>query len=148
MGYEDGESFWNDFFETEGGEDAFDAIDTAIEALRAEQDLTPMEARREAHMRLEIAKAAKKAEAPVAVVCGAWHVPALKAKHTAKADHDLLKGFKKEKINPLGFRGRRRAYRVPRGMVPGFRLQNGMNTCGAPDRTKEPMPHGPYTSRA
>jgi hypothetical protein len=34
LGYEDGESFWNDFFETEGGEDAFDAIDTAIEALR------------------------------------------------------------------------------------------------------------------
>ncbi len=98
LGYEDGESFWNDFFETEGGEDGFDAIDTAIEALSAEQDLTPMEARREAHMRLEIAKAAKETEAPVAVVCGAWHVPALKAKHTAKADRDLLKGFKKEKI--------------------------------------------------
>ena len=98
VGYEDGESFWNDFFETEGGEEAFDAIDTAIEALRQEEELTPFEARREAHMRLEIAKAAKATDAHVAVICGAWHVPALKAKHTAKADRDVLKGFKKEKV--------------------------------------------------
>lgn len=98
VGYDDGESFWNDYFEADGGEEAFDAIDTAIEALREKEELTPFEARREAHMRLEIAKAAKAADGPVAVVCGAWHVPALKAKHTAKADRDLLKGVKKEKV--------------------------------------------------
>lgn len=98
VGYEDGESFWNDYFEADGGEDAFEAINLAINALREQDELTPFEARREAHMRLEIAKAAKGADAPIAVVCGAWHVPALQAKHTAKSDRDLLKGFKKEKI--------------------------------------------------
>lgn len=97
-GYEDGESFWNDLFETDGGDEAFEPINDAISALREDHALSPFEARREAHMRLEIAKAAKTAEAPVAVICGAWHVPALKAKHTAKSDRDLLKGFKKEKI--------------------------------------------------
>ncbi len=97
-GYEDGESFWNDFFETGDAEDAFDAMDTVIEAMRDEEELSQFAARREAHMRLEIAKASRGANTPVAVICGAWHVPALKAKHAAKADRELLKGFKKEKI--------------------------------------------------
>ncbi|MCI4663365.1 MAG: DUF5682 family protein [Neomegalonema sp.] len=97
-GYEDGESFWNDLFETDGRAESFEAIDSAIDALRESEELTPFEARREAHMRLEIAKEAKAARAPVAVICGAWHVPALRAKHAAKADRDLLKGIKKEKI--------------------------------------------------
>ncbi len=94
-GYEDGESFWNDLFEVDEHQEAFDTIDTAIAALREDETLTPFEARREAHMRLEIAKAT---EEPVAVICGAWHVPALRARHSAKADRDLLKGYKKEKI--------------------------------------------------
>ena len=54
-GYEDGESFWNDFFETDGKEGAFDAMDTVIDAMRDEEELSQFAARREAHMRLEIA---------------------------------------------------------------------------------------------
>ncbi len=38
---------------------------------------------REAHMRLEIAKALKEHEGAIAVVCGAWHVPALGRKVAA-----------------------------------------------------------------
>jgi hypothetical protein len=49
-------------------------------------------------MRLEIARAAKESTGPVAVVCGAWHVPALAERHTASADRALLKGRTKVKI--------------------------------------------------
>lgn len=50
-------------------------------------------------MRLEIAKAAKESDGPVAVVCGAWHAPALAEKTPAKADRALLKGAPKRKIS-------------------------------------------------
>ena len=99
-GYEDGESWWNDVIE-ENPEPGpiFAAVADAMAALR--EDPTPpdgFEAAREAHMRLEIARSAKVAEGPVAVVCGAWHVPALTAKHTAKDDRALIKGAPKRKI--------------------------------------------------
>ncbi len=55
-------------------------------ALRAEAGpLSTREAAREAHMRIEIARAVKESEGPVAVVCGAWHVPALAASTTLAA---------------------------------------------------------------
>ncbi len=75
-------------------------------------------------MRLEIARAAKEQAGPVAVVCGAWHVPALaRAQHATSADRELLKGRpKSEDQGDLGavdraapvacqrlWRGRRRA---------------------------------------
>jgi hypothetical protein len=44
------------------------------------------EALREAHMRQCIREAIKAGHQRIAVVCGAWHVPALKASVTAKAD--------------------------------------------------------------
>ncbi len=55
------------------------------------------EAQREAHMRLEIAAARKEFDGPIAVVCGAWHVPALQATHTQKSDQALLKGIARRK---------------------------------------------------
>lgn len=98
-GYEDGESYWNDLFEASAGEDeVFAAIETAVTALREGEDLSAFEARREAHMRLEITAAAKQTDEPVAVICGAWHVPALRAKHPSAADRELLKGVNREKI--------------------------------------------------
>jgi Family of unknown function (DUF5682) len=60
--------------------------------------LTAHEAAREAHMRLEIARAVKEHDGPIAVVCGAWHVPALRESHPQSADRDILKGRPKTKI--------------------------------------------------
>ncbi|MCU0710568.1 MAG: DUF5682 family protein [Pirellula sp.] len=100
-GYEDGESWWQDVIE-ENPEPGpiFAAVADAMKALR--DSVAPPkehEAAREAHMRLEIAKSLKSASGPIAVVCGAWHVPALKEKHSMKDDRELLKGVAKRKIS-------------------------------------------------
>jgi hypothetical protein len=99
-GYEDGESWWRDVIEENPAPGpVFAAVADAMSALReAAPAPSAHEAAREAHMRLEIAKAAKETEGPVAVVCGAWHVPALRAAIAAAADRALLKGAPKEKI--------------------------------------------------
>ncbi len=99
-GYADGESWWSDVIE-ENPESTtvFAAVADAMAVLRAETGtLSPREAAREAHMRLEIAKAAGETDGRVAVVCGAWHVPALVAKHSLTTDRALLKGRGKVKI--------------------------------------------------
>jgi hypothetical protein len=99
-GYDDGESWWSDVIEEnpESGP-VFAAVADAMTALRAETtSLSTREAAREAHMRIEIARAAKEVDGPVAVVCGAWHVPALAASHSLTADRDLLKGRPKAKV--------------------------------------------------
>ncbi|MEM8740347.1 MAG: DUF5682 family protein [Pseudomonadota bacterium] len=99
-GYEDGESWWRDVIEENPKPGpVFEALADAMTALR--DGLAPptgVEAAREAHMRLEIAKARKTATGPVAVICGAWHVPALQAKHPAKDDRALIKSVPKRKI--------------------------------------------------
>jgi len=99
-GYEDGESWWRDVIEENPDPGpVFQAVADAMGALREDEGtLDKIEAAREAHMRLEIAKSAKAAEGPIAVVCGAFHVPALRAKHTAKDDRALLKGAPKAKV--------------------------------------------------
>jgi hypothetical protein len=83
--------------------DAFEAIAEAMAAVR--DDLgTPSgpeaerEARREAWMRRSIRAAVKEGRERVAVVCGAWHAPALSQMPTAKHDNDLLKGLPKTKV--------------------------------------------------
>jgi Family of unknown function (DUF5682) len=99
-GYEDGESWWRDVIEEnpEPGP-VFAAIADAMTALReAAPPIEEREAAREAHMRLEIAKAVKETDGTVAVVCCAWHVPALQQKAAATADRALLKGAPKHKI--------------------------------------------------
>lgn len=100
-GYEDGESWWQDVIE-ENPEPGpiFNAVADAMRALRDNiPNLKKEEAAREAHMRLEIAKSVKTTNGPIAVVCGAWHVPALKEKHSMKDDRELLKGVAKRKIS-------------------------------------------------
>ncbi|WP_210253033.1 DUF5682 family protein [Beijerinckia sp. L45] len=99
-GYQDGESWWRDVIEENSRPGpVFAAIADAMTALReAAPPVHGLEAAREAHMRLEIAKAAKDTEGAVAVVCGAWHVPALQQKASAAADRALLKGAPKQKI--------------------------------------------------
>ncbi|WP_192256039.1 DUF5682 family protein [Mesorhizobium caraganae] len=98
-GYEDGESWWADIIEQNPQPGPiFAAIADAMTTLRdGEGTIAPFEAKREAHMRLEIAAARKEFDGPIAVVCGAWHVPALQAAHTQKNDQALIKGIARRK---------------------------------------------------
>ncbi|WFU21723.1 DUF5682 family protein [Bradyrhizobium sp. CB1717] len=99
-GYDDGESWWSDVIEENPATGpVFAAVADAMTALRAdEKSLSAREAAREAHMRIEIAKAAKEYDGAIAVVCGAWHVPALAERRSLAADRELLKGRPKTKI--------------------------------------------------
>jgi hypothetical protein len=106
-GYDDSESWWNALVEQDThGPEIFAALEAAITALRERFDplqyQSPAEARteerREAHMRLAIAAALTETPGPVAVVCGAWHVPALRHKAAAKDDRAVLKGLAKVKV--------------------------------------------------
>ena len=54
---------------------------------------------REAYMRLQMRAAQQEFGDGVAVVCGAWHVPALREKTTVAADRALLKGLPKVKAD-------------------------------------------------
>ena len=98
-GYEDGESWWSDVIEQNPAPGPiFAAVADAMTALRsAETRLPEFEAKREAHMRLQIAAAQKEFDGAIAVVCGAWHVPALKTKVAKKDDQALLKGLSRSK---------------------------------------------------
>ena len=105
-GYDDGEAWWNHMVEERAdGTQLFDAIATAMTSLRAEigdKHPTPEAARREAlreaHMRQCIRAAQKDGRERIAVVCGAWHLPALRETVAAKADSALLKGLSKVKV--------------------------------------------------
>ncbi|MEU2512718.1 DUF5682 family protein [Streptomyces syringium] len=55
------------------------------------------DAAREAHMRLKLREARREFGDGIAVVCGAWHVPALTEKRTVAADRQALKGLPKVK---------------------------------------------------
>jgi hypothetical protein len=105
-GYVDGESWWNHMVEERGdGEQLFVAIAEAMSAVRAESsdthvppDEAQREALREAQMRQCLRQAKKDGYERIAVVCGAWHLPALQADVAAKADQALLKGLAKLKV--------------------------------------------------
>src|SRR4029079_14700976 len=81
----------------------FEAIAEAMTEVRAHAPAPPEsermeEERREAYMRT-VLRAALKAHSRVAVVCGAWHVPAPTAPlPTASADAAILKGLPKGKV--------------------------------------------------
>jgi hypothetical protein len=97
-GYDDAERWWEDVVEHRQG-DAFAALAEAMSALRpddAAAEDTGRDALREAYMRLQLRAAVKEFGADrVAVVCGAWHVPALRRRTTVTADRALLKGLPK-----------------------------------------------------
>ncbi|HEY7184856.1 MAG TPA: DUF5682 family protein [Blastocatellia bacterium] len=111
-GYSDGERWWESMVEHRcDGADLFVAILEAMAALR--ESALPAdhstgagpeaqrEARREAWMRQTIRAAVKEGFERVAVVCGAWHAPALAidagTTPSAKNDAALLKGLPKIK---------------------------------------------------
>jgi hypothetical protein len=113
-GYDDPERWWEDVVEHQRGSadgghplaDAlapFQAIAEAMAAVRAHAPAPPPnedhhERRREAYMRT-VLRAAVKAHSRVAVVCGAWHVPAL-TPPLPKVGEDaaLLRGLSKTKV--------------------------------------------------
>ncbi|CAM2905029.1 DUF5682 family protein [Rariglobus hedericola] len=100
-GYSDGERWWNDRVEErEHDGDLFAAVAEALTALRTELALPESERdlRREAWMRRGIREAEKSGAQNIAVVCGAWHVPALRRTVRASDDAALLKGLPKTKV--------------------------------------------------
>lgn len=100
-GYSDGERWWNDLVEQRRATDSdiFLGILEAMTALREGIPLNdPLENLREAHMRQSIRAARKEGYQRIAVVCGAWHTPALTDLSNAKADAALLKGLPKAKV--------------------------------------------------
>ena len=100
-GYEEGEEWWEQHFElNQQPKEVFEAVELAITSLRNELQKTDSleEQRREAFMRTGIRKAEKEMYHDIAVVCGAWHVPALKQKVTQKHDNDLVRKLPKVKI--------------------------------------------------
>lgn len=97
----DPERWWEDVIEHRGdGAPAFDAVADAMNAARAGFVPTLDERRREAHMRRAIRAAVKEGAETVAVVCGAWHVPALDVDATtATADNSLLRKLPRAKVS-------------------------------------------------
>jgi hypothetical protein len=105
-GYDDGESWWNHLVEERNDSlELFAAIGEAMTTVRSEAPARrrsdyeqQREVLREAHMRKTMRQAQKDGFERIAVVCGAWHVPALEKMPTAKADNDLLKALPKTKV--------------------------------------------------
>jgi hypothetical protein len=89
-GYDDPERWWEDVVEHVPGTGVFDALAEAIAFLRAEDtEPDPRDAVREAHMRKVLRRTVKDGYQRIAVVCGAWHVPALLPCAAAAAGQDL-----------------------------------------------------------
>ncbi|MFH8338826.1 DUF5682 family protein [Streptomyces sp. AM6-12] len=105
-GYDDPERWWEDVVEHRGPGERdpfapFEALAEAMGALRERYGVGghPRDLVREAQMRLRLRDARKEFGDAVAVVCGAWHVPALREKTTVTADRALLKGLPKVKAD-------------------------------------------------
>jgi hypothetical protein len=100
-GYGDTETWWDHLVEQRSSSlDLFAAIAEMMTALRdaAGPVVDDIEAKREAYMRTTIRQTVKEGRERIAVVCGAWHVPALAVQPSAKSDADLLRGLAKEKV--------------------------------------------------
>lgn len=101
-GFVDSERWWDVTFEHEDDDLAvFDMIEEMTRVLRegALFDEPPLNIAREAFMRKTLRKAIKEGYQRIALVCGAWHTPALTQWESisAKSDNDRLRGLKKEK---------------------------------------------------
>lgn len=104
-GYHDSERFWEHLVEQQPHADGvFAAVAEAMSAVRAalpenSGPYAEREACREAQMRQCLRQAQKDGFQRIAVVCGAWHVPALQdLKSTRKDDAARLKGLAKLKV--------------------------------------------------
>jgi hypothetical protein len=106
-GHDDPERWWEDVVEHRLGGDPlelFAAVAEAMAALRAAAEADGWTAsgrdlRREAAMRQGLRAAVREGHERIAVVCGAWHVPALASLPPARGDADLLRGLPRVKAS-------------------------------------------------
>ncbi|WP_433430951.1 DUF5682 family protein [Nonomuraea sp. CA-141351] len=105
-GYDDPERWWEDVVEHRGDTlfspphqtPWFGVIAEAMAAVREGYEPGGREARREAYMRRTLRAAVKQGYGRIAVICGAWHVPALTGRlPTAAQDNAILRGLPKVK---------------------------------------------------
>jgi hypothetical protein len=99
-GYSDHELWWEQ--QIEQRMDTANLFEGILEAMSALRSYTlprnEEEAQREAHMRQTMRSAQKDGYQRIAIVCGAWHSPALSDLSNARADAALLSGLKKIKV--------------------------------------------------
>lgn len=101
-GHSDGERWWELMVEQRrDSSDLFEAIIEAMTALRTEAPPSPdpLEPLREAWMRREIRQAQQAGSQRIAVVCGAWHTPALLDLSQAAQDEALLKALPQVEVH-------------------------------------------------
>ncbi|MFD9434944.1 DUF5682 family protein [Streptomyces sp. NPDC060002] len=149
-GYDDPERWWEDVVEhrSTGAKDPFApfaAVEEAMGALReacateAAEDGDGRDLVREAYMRIQVRSAQREFGADgVAVVCGAWHVPALRRKVAVAADRALLKGLPKVRADLTWVPWTHR--RLARGGGYGAGIDSPgwyAHLFGAPDRPVE-----------
>lgn len=98
-GWRDGERWWDHVIESRSqAGDAFAAVHDAMATLReSASPRNAVEPLREAWMRKTLRSAQKEGFQRIAVVCGAWHAPALSRLPPAKEDAALLSGLPKVK---------------------------------------------------
>lgn len=103
-GYTDPERWWEAHFERSGPSEQATIFQVVVELMTALREAktrpeSPETLLREAYMRQTIRAAHKEGFQNVAVVCGAWHTPALAVMGAVKPAQDaaLLKGLKKIK---------------------------------------------------
>lgn len=103
-GYDDHERWWEDAVEQRlAGADPlhrFTAVGQAVAEFRAGVDDPDLTLVREAAMRKVLRSIVRDAAGPVAVICGAYHAPALQRPSwpSATADNAVLKGLPKVKV--------------------------------------------------
>jgi Family of unknown function (DUF5682) len=101
-GYDDAERWWDDVVESRmDGASPFPALTEAMAALREDpvDEPDPREVLREAWMRQVLRATVKAGHERVAVVCGAWHAPALAGRlPSAAADSRVLAGLPRRKV--------------------------------------------------
>ena len=106
-GYADGEAWWNAMVESSRpGPEVFAAIEDAITELRTASEAGALLGQkrfqrdqwREAFMRLAMRKALKEEPGEIAVIVGAWHVPALRLKVSQADDRAAIRGLPAVKV--------------------------------------------------
>ncbi len=100
-GFGHSDKWWEHMFEHRLDNDGvFTAIGEAMKACREDSpSLHDREEQlREAYMRKVIRQAEREMYTEIAVICGAWHAPALMDMPPQKGDNELLKGLPKVKV--------------------------------------------------
>ena len=99
-GYNDVETWWDAYFELPSLKsfEIFKKIDEVMQMVRKEIETEDIDILREAYMRVQLRKISSKKYKKIAVVCGAYHVPALDLKaYDEKEDLRLITDLQKTK---------------------------------------------------